>query len=148
MRPTISELLSGAAEILCRQVLPGVQDPFAASQIANIATMLEALAGEWGDVVASLVENIAALEALLVAVSRTLADSPVATDRALAEHLVAVADGGHLVGEFRFEPLNERRRQLRGLLMQVVTVINRADSQPKYADIRARLTEYLRRIAD
>lgn len=141
MRPTIAELLAGAAKILGDQVLPAVQDPFAASQIATVVTLLEDLATEWGDAIASLVEENATLEALLAAIGRTLARSPDPSDRVLAERLVAAAEDS-LRSELRFEPLDERRRHLRDLLTELVEVIHGADPPPGHAEIRTLLIDH------
>ena len=145
MRPTISELLSGAADILGDQVLPSVDDLFVASQITSVVTLLHGLASDWENVVASLVQDNAALEALFLTVGPALADSPLPPDRTLAGDLAAAAND-RLGSELRFAPLDERHRRLRRLLTELIVTIHRADEPPPaYTEIRAAVLSYLKR---
>ena len=65
MRPTLSEQIEGARQVLVEVAAPGVSDSYAQEQIAFAAAALEHAAARWPEVLPDLVTDIRALEEVL-----------------------------------------------------------------------------------
>lgn len=65
MRPTLSEQIEGARQVLVEVAAPEVSDSYAQEQIAFAAAALEHAAARWPQVLPDLVTDIRALEEVL-----------------------------------------------------------------------------------
>ena len=75
MRPTLTEQIEGARRVLVELVAPEVSDPHAQEQVAYAAAALEHAATRWPHVLPDLVADIRALEVVLEAEPRVLAEA-------------------------------------------------------------------------
>ncbi len=65
MRPTLTEQIIGARQVLVEVAAPEVSDSYAQEQIAFAASALEHAAARWSEVLPDLVTDIRALEEVL-----------------------------------------------------------------------------------
>ena len=65
MRPTLSEQIEGARQVLVELVAPEVTDSYAQEQVTYAAAALEHAAARWPHVLPDLVADIRALEEVL-----------------------------------------------------------------------------------
>ena len=86
MRPTLSEQIEGARQILVELVAPELTDPYAQEQVTYAAAALEQAAARWPHVLPDLVADIRALEEVLGVEPRELDEAvPGVPDLAAAE---------------------------------------------------------------
>ncbi|WP_419849826.1 hypothetical protein [Candidatus Poriferisocius sp.] len=65
MRPTLSEQIEGARQVLVELAAPEVTDPYVQEQITFAAAALERAATRWPEVLPDLVTDVRALEEVL-----------------------------------------------------------------------------------
>ncbi len=91
-RPTPEELLGGVIRSLQTRVLPSIDDPVAQEQIGTTIALLGYLSRHWDTATSDLVEEIAAIGALLAEGGR---DAPSAGGDLRYSTLIARADELH-----------------------------------------------------
>ncbi len=145
MRPTVDEQLRGMRRILVEVVQPHVVDDYAREQLGHVTAALGPLADGWDAVIPRLVQENARLETLLRTVLPDL--EALAID---PELLVRVGEVGRPIsppaeGEWRFEPHHTHNQVLRGLVADLVAVLDALPDDAHVESARTDIEKALRR---
>jgi hypothetical protein len=138
MRPTPLEELEGIRRILADDVAPAVTAEYPRAQIDQVLLALERLSANWDRASANLAAESTSLEALLRDAANVLARDPAGSG--LAERVIASLKQRQSAGTGQtFGGLNDRNRELRGLLGETIGALDGIDG-----DEPARLHDAIR----
>lgn len=122
MRPDPPKVIYGMMAALMRDIAPEVQTPFGQQSVGLTAMVLSLLAQEWDRAAARLVDENAAVAALLSRARQVVAGE------ALHERIdVAVAEASGR--DLRLSALQAKNDALRSLLIDVHTAVERASGE-------------------